>query len=226
MAGPTKRDPRVLKTHTKALIKMTGISPFVMDNIRGADPDDPLTIEIKALTDKGSTMTPEERDQRDALRWRRSLYQDDSGALVYPMRNVLVAIAEAGVPWRAKTQIIDRGAVTPLSTELALIYQGPDGKEVNGSPLGPGDLKELYNDPRFRFRALVNGNPSSGKRRSMVPAMRPIFPIWRMEAQVVVFHNEIGWDKFLDIIAAAGRMGIGNARKIGMGKFMANVTEL
>ena len=214
-----------LKTHTKARLQMNGLTPFVMNSIEHADPEDPLAVEIKALTDKGSKMTPEERAQRDALRWRASLYLDQSGALVFPTRHLIVALSEAGAGVGAgkKTAIMERGAIAPVELEMRLDYETPDGAQGGGKP---ADLRGLYADQRYILRAMVNGNPSGGRRKSMVPLVRPTFPRWSMTTDLIVYHSEIGWDEFIQVVETAGRVGLGNGRKIGMGRFSAEVTQL
>ena len=47
-----------------------------------------------------------------------------------------------------------------------------------------------------------------------------------MSLTVVVFADILGWDKFKQIVDAAGVQGIGNARKLGYGRFGAEITEL
>ena len=211
-----------LKTHTRARITMNGLTPFVMNNIEHADPEDQLDIEIKALTAKGSKMTPEERAQRDALRWRASLYLGDNGQLVFPARHLIVALSEAAAGISKKTAIIERGAFAPAELEMQFRYETPDGTFSGGAP---ADLRALY-VPRYTFRAMVNGNPSGGRRKSMVPLVRPIFPRWSMATDLIVYHSEIGWDEFTSVVEATGRVGIGNARKIGMGRFSAELTAM
>jgi hypothetical protein len=216
-----------LRTETKARLDLTGITGLVLNNAQLADPTNEYTLKIKAITDKGAKMTPEEREQKEALQWAGSLYLGADGSIVFPGRNFIRAFRDVAPTFRSGAEI-DRGGVMITETELPIFHDGPakfnDAK--TGLRSGPVDRQEMYDDPRFKFRTVVNGNPTKGPKGGKVVSMRPVLPRWAMSLTVVVFADILGWDKFKQIVDAAGVQGIGNARKLGYGRFGAEITEL
>jgi hypothetical protein len=215
----TQPAPGALKTETTTQIVLTGETPLVVHNPRLAAEDDPYTIEIKKLTDLKAKMTPEQREQKAYLQWRGALYEAADGALVFPARNIVAALQEAAKTL-SKGTLIERGAVSIMPTEILILHRSTAAPEVgHGWHSGPADLQILGKDPLYQFRTVVNGNPSKGKRSSMVTCTRPIFSQWAMVLDVTVHHNILGWDKFTEIMDVAQHQGIGNARKLGNGRF-------
>lgn len=200
-----------MQTSARAEVELTGVSPLVLNNIRLADPTDPITMQVKEINSK-PRKTPEDMANREELQWHGSLYLDVGGRLVFPVRSVMKAIADAAKGFKLGAAV-ERGGVGFREVEVPLIHDGPD------------DPAKLWADEKYRFRTIVNGNPSA-RNRAMVPSMRPIFPIWSLKLNALVFTEILGWDSFIKIVDAAGAQGIGNARKLGMGKFEAKVTRL
>lgn len=202
-----------MRTETKARLDLTGLTPLVLNNAQLADPTNDYALKIKHITDKGVRMTAEEREQKEALQWAGSLYLDDSGRIVFPGRNFIRAFRDVAPAFKLGANI-DRGGVMIPESEILVDYGGP------------ADRKALWENPKYRFRTVVNGNPTRGPKGGKVTSMRPIFPDWAMSFTVVVFADILGWDDFLRIVDAAGAQGIGNARKLGCGRFTAKVTKL
>lgn len=200
-----------------ARVILTGTTPLVLDNIEHADPEDPLYQQIKEITDKGKEMTVEDRRRKDWLAYNASLY--------------LAPAPEGGkrvvIPWVNVNRAMRTGAFRIGGTSAS---GKADGGIATGSlefPLihgGPSDPAKLYEDERFRLRKMVNKNPTG--KKAMVPSVRPIFPEWRVELTLHVFNEVISWDMFSRIMSATGTStGIGNARKLGYGRFEAEVTR-
>jgi hypothetical protein len=202
-----------MRTETKARLDLAGVTPLVLNNAHLADPTTYYAIEIKKITDKGNRMTPEEREQKEALQWTGSLYLDDAGQIVFPTRNLLRGIGDAAKGVRLGANV-DRGGVMFTETEVPVQHDGPS------------DRKALWEDPKYRFRTVVNGNPTRGPKGGKVVSMRPIFPTWAMTMTAVVFADILGWDDFLRVLDLSGAQGIGNARKLGYGRFTVKVTKL
>ena len=83
---------------------------------------------------------------------------------------------------------------------------------------GPQELGELYARPEFRSRLPVVVN------RQRIMRMRPIFRRWRLEFELEM--DEAIWKSvgtFVTVVERAGRIGLGDARKIGYGRFSAEV---
>ena len=215
-----------MKTQVKGRLDLTGVTPLVINNIELADDAYEFTAKIKEITDKGKRgrMTPEMREQKEALQWRGSLYPGDS--IIFPARNFIRAFRDAAGAF-SKTPAIDRGGVAVTDVEIQVLHDGPAEliDKDTGLRYGPVDWKAMYDSPRYRFRTIVNGNPTSGKK-AMIPAMRPIFPVWAMSLSVIVFTDILGWEDFQKILDTASVQGIGNGRKLGYGKFDVKVTEL
>jgi hypothetical protein len=216
-----------MRTQTKARLDLTGITGLVLNNVQLADPTNEYAIKAKAITDKGVKMTPEDREQREALQWAGSLYLSMDGSLIFPGRNFIRAFRDVAPSFKAGADI-DRGGVLVVETEIPIFHDGPAGltDKVTGLHYGPVDRRAMYDDSRYKFRTVVNGNPTKGPKGGKVAAMRPVLPVWAMSLTVVVFSDILGWDKFKKIVEAAGAQGIGNARKLGYGRFNAQVTEL
>jgi hypothetical protein len=194
----------------RAHVVLTGTTGLVLNNIRLADPEDPVVIERKQITGKRQ-MTSEDRERAEFLQWNGSLYEE-AGQIIFPVVNVLRSVQSIAAAFRDKTRV-ERGVSSAGAVSVPLQYNGPS------------DLQKLYEDPRFRFRTMVNGNPSSGKK-AMVPSLRPVFPEWRIELGLIVFNDVLGWDQFAKYVELAGSgEGIGNARKLGYGRFTAEISK-
>lgn len=206
-----------MQAHKLARIEIIGRPPgLVLNNGELADPTNPFAEKIAELVEQGrgrKKLTDEQRERKDFLNWRGSLYINPEGLLIIPAQNLFKAIVNAAREFNLGTKIEDRGAVTLQETELMLVHDGPD------------DLDKLWSDSRYRFRTLVNPNPSS-KNKGLLPLMRPVFPSWSATATARVIPEMINWDAFCQVVEAAGNVGVGNARKIGYGRFDVRVSEI
>lgn len=202
----------VLANVDDALITLTGSTPLIMDNIEHADPDDPIARKIKAITDKKDNMTEEDRARKDQLAFLAGLYLTD-GQLVIPWALLRRALA-TGAFYIGGTSLsgkVDKG-VSCSVIESRLEYSGPE----------PG---KLFEDDRFRLRKMVNKNPTG--KKAMVATIRPMFPEWGVRFPVSVFNDVVGFDDFLRALQATGKtVGIGNARKLGYGRFDVSAEKL
>ncbi len=195
-------------TVTRFLVTMTGSTPLVMDRMAGDD--EPATKEIKTITSKGGNMTPEDLRRKDTLQYHSRLYQDQ-GLLVMPWANIFRAMRSGAalISTRTASQI---GGLAVSAVNLPLLYGGPS-------------LDKLFADPGFQWRTMVNGNPTG--KKAMVPTVRPVFGSWGLEFPLTVFNEVIGEDtarRVLDITGQA--IGIGNARKLGYGRFACEFKPL
>lgn len=203
----------------RAELVLTGRPPgLVLNNGELADDTNPVTQQIAELVDAGrgrKKLTDEQRERKDHLNWKGSLYVNTEGELYVPANNLLRAIVAAAREYNLGTKIEDRGAVIleAAPPELIIVHDGPD------------DLEKLWGDTRYRFRTQVNPNPTARTKR-LVPLMRPVFPSWSITTTVTVLPEMINWESFVKVMEAAGNVGIGNARKIGYGRFDVNITKL
>lgn len=208
-----------MQSSARARITLTGRSPgLVLNNGELADDTNPFAVQIAELVDAGrgrKKLTDEQRDRKDHLNWRGSLYVNPEGRLYLPANNLLRAIVAAAREYNLGTKIEDRGAVIleAAPPELILAHDGPD------------DLEKLWSDTRYRFRTLVNPNPSS-RTKGLLPLMRPVFPSWSITTTVLILPEIINWESFVKVMEGAGNVGIGNARKIGYGRFDVKIDKL
>jgi hypothetical protein len=191
-------------------IRLTGTTPLVMDNIEHADPDDKIAREIKKITDK-SQLTDEDRHRKDRLAYVASLYLE-GGRLVVPWAALRRALA-TGAYYIGGTSLsgkVDKG-VSCAVIDAPLEYDGPEPDK-------------LFDDERFRLRKMVNKNPTG--KKAMVATIRPVFPEWSAAFPVTVFNDICGFDDFVRALQATGAtIGVGNARKLGYGRFTVRAVK-
>lgn len=208
-------------------IELTGKSPLVMHNGWLADPENPYVREMKKIADKGSRMTDEDRKTKDDLHWRGCLVTEwvkEEGSadpverITVPMDWLMGSLESGGSSLGSGTS--SKGAavvrsVTPRETFMMLNYDGPR------------DIDVLLSDPRFRWRTLVNPNPSAGRGKSKLPSVRPVFPRWSASTELnVVTDMGLSQEDFERACRAAGNVGIGDARKKGRGRYSVKLTRL
>ena len=100
-------------------------------------------------------------------------------------------------------------AMIPSGLEFMLVYKGPR------------DATGLWEDETFRYSASVRVG------RGVVTRMRPRFPDWQVVSQWELMTDILNLRDFSAIIEAAGIIeGLGEARRIGYGRFTAEVVEL
>jgi hypothetical protein len=221
-----EEQPIIEPIEVMAKVVITGKSPLVHKNPRSADPDDEMKIAIDQITAKGKDMTTEDRRRKEALQWRQSLYtddvKDDSGEeprerVITPMMWLTRSFEEGGKTLGSGTA--SKGAavfrsVSQTETQMILHYDGPQ------------DIADLAKDPRFRWRTMANPNPTGGKVK-LVPLVRAIFPTWQVTTTLsVVTSMGLSWDNFMRALHAAGNCGIGDARKLGYGRYHVKITKL
>jgi hypothetical protein len=191
---------------------LTGASPLLMKNPALADPDNEMVQQIKAITSKGAKMTAEDRAKKSELQWFGSLYINN-GEVFLPANNLLRCFVEAAKLTRNGTDV--ERALVPSEARLTIEYPGPR------------DIKKLWLDSAYRYDTMVNGNPNGGKKKSMIPSTRPMFPKWSITARWELFEKALDYSRFLEIVEAAGlTQGIGDNRRNGFGRFHVEVRKL
>ena len=210
--------------HVRAVL--TGKSPLVMHNGLLADPDNEYTRQIDEIVAKKKDMTAEDRSRKEALQWRGSLYTEEvkEGGETEPRERIVV-------PWVNLFRCLEAGgkalgqgtkskgaavvrSITPTETYMILGYDGPSG------------IAELAAERRFRWRTIINPNPTAGSKRKL-PSVRPIFPEWQLETAVhVVTDMGLSWEDFERAFRAAGNIGLCDALKLGYGRFRVRLTKL
>ena len=142
---------------------------------------------------------PRARPEYESMVWR-----DDDGNLAIPVTHVVASIVHAGKYF--KTPIGSNGGATATLREAL----------VPGAEYASFGVKEW---DCIDFRKCNYAN----KDRSPKPTYRPRLEIgWLAEAPIAVTSPELyGPAKLLEIISRAGSaMGIGDGRKIGLGRYV------
>lgn len=193
-----------------ASITLVGETPLVLDNGEAVDITTPISREISKILSMSGQMTDEQSERLNRLKWQRSLYWDDG--VVFPTRNVLRAAVDAGKSFKLGATI-ERGGMAFTESFVSVEYDGPD------------DLDKLWENTKYRFRTVVNGTPTKPKASKIVTT-RPIFPEWKLTLSAVILPEILDWEDFIRVIEATGAAGIGNARKLGMGRFNPFISRI
>jgi len=180
-------------------------SPIVFHRGDLADSQDEYARAMKKITDKRNK-TDEDKAEIDSLSWRGSLYVEDD-KIVYPAFNVWRSIQEAAKLTKHGRHI-----------ERALTF---DSRTVPFNYTGPDDIDVMYKDSRYVWRAMVRVG------QSKVARVRPRFDEWFITLTGELDVTELNFDEFREIVERAGRVvGLGDARRLGYGRFDAEVKEL
>jgi hypothetical protein len=192
-------------------ITLTGKTPLVMHTVRLADPLYEYTKAIKQITDK-RTKTETDQENIAKLEWLGGLYigeTEHKGEIVVPTWNVIRSMEEAAKVTRMGKTVIR--SLSPSETELPLEF--PDRGR------SPIELWEL--DEQYRYSTLV------GIQRAKTTRMRPQFPTWGLTMTALLQEELLDFDELGRIATLAGRIeGLGDARKLGKGRFDAKVEKL
>lgn len=162
---------------------LTGTAPLMMHNERLANPKDPHTRALKALTSV-KKKTDETLDEIQKVEWVGGLYEKD-GVVVLPAANVLAALKNGA-------QKLKRGKDISSS-----VFSTEAFYPLNYS--GPKDLDKLYADGRF------NDYRSVGVNRARVMRSRPVFPQWSAQIDFDFDHDVIDADTIAQALAIAGK---------------------
>lgn len=189
------------------IIQLTGTMPLMMHNNRLADPEDFYTRAVSKITDKRKNMTEEDRVEKSRLQFTGGLYVDESDEQLGPYLpgpNLIKCLRQAGhlVKHNKGGGEIERGLI--LLTDRAYLEYS-----------GPRDADGLWGNGKSEFvdRRIVKINGSS------VTTTRPIFVTWGAEFEFELDLAEVSLDDFQTYAEKAGKVGIGDARKIGYGRF-------
>lgn len=189
----------------RILLTLTGRSGLVMHNPRLIDPEDPFVKAIKEITDKGSKQTDADRAEVGRLEWYGGIYHDPEIGVYIPSWNIIKCINRGAVVTRQGTDVLR--ALSVMTDRVPLSYDGPT------------DLAELYSKPEFRFRKEV------GIGQKKVMRVRPIFRKWSLCLEAELLEEAMNPSDVLRVAETAGLSeGLGDARKLGFGRFSVEMT--
>lgn len=186
-------------------ITLIGTTPLVMHNIRLADPLDPATRALRAVTSKRKK-TDEDHEEAARLEFIGGLYMDPDAGPYVPGENIERCLADAAKVTRQGRAI-----------QQALFVKS-DVNPVGYS--GPRDPARLWADANFRLVKAVRVT------NARVMRTRPMFRQWAVEATAVLDASIVSIDDLRSITDTAGiRIGLGDYRP-RYGRFTAEVDEL
>ena len=183
-------------------IAFDGTTGLLQHNPRLIDKFDDIAREIAAINAKRKKTEADEAE-RDRLEWFGGLYHATDIGVYMPAASIIRCLVDAGTAIKKGKAV--RQGIAIGTDRIPLEYDGPK------------DLTELYAHPEFRSRLPVV------VMRQRVMRMRPIFRRWRLEFDAEMDEAVWNLDEFSNIVERAGRIGLGDARAIGYGRFTAVV---
>ena len=186
-------------------ITLTGTAPLIQHSARLANPLDPATKAIKAVTSKRKK-TDDDHEKIARLEHAAGLYLDPDVGPFIPGENLARCLVDGAKITRSGQKVI-RGAII-TSDVNPLAYDGP--RDVDG----------LWADENFRLMASVKVTTSRTMR------CRPLFRQWRVQANGILDPSVISLEELAEIATQAGSMvGLGDWRP-RYGRFRAEVEQV
>ncbi len=183
-------------------ITFTGRTPLVLHNPRLVDPMDPVVRAIAEINAKGAKKTDADHLEVGRLEWEGALYLDAEGRLALPAFNLVACIREAAGLSRKGLAVVR--ALAPKH-ESYLVDIG-------------GKLKRT--DANSWRTSIVNSGRSGGR----VIRTRPRFHDWSIVLDAWLAEDELSLRDLKAAVDRAGRLvGLGDARKLGYGRFTPTV---
>lgn len=202
MSGKKEFPPLELALHLEGKTALILHSPEQL-----ADKQHPVTRAIQELTDKGSKITDADQEEIDRLRFVASLYHDPELGLYLPTWNLIAAMNKAATVWKLGIALVK--AVLPTGPRFALTHDAPR------------DPLKMWAKPEFRFRTSV------GINRGRIVTVRPILRRWAADVTVILVQEVMNFRDFERIAQLAGQsQGLGDARKLGYGRFSVTITPV
>ena len=176
------------------IIKITikGTTPIVMHSERLANPFNPMTKMIKAITSK-KKKTEEDLMELARIEFLGGLYYNETDGVHVPGYNVLATVIGGGKICKLGTSV--KRSVLIAEDAVPVIYEGPK------------DPESLYADPNFiDVRGVKVGT-------SKVMRCRPIFKQWALKFTALYDEESIQRDEVIRCVSDAGAMvGLGDYR--------------
>lgn len=186
-------------------VAITGTGAMLQHNIRLRNPLDPYTRELSRITKKRN-QTDDDIAALVATEARGAIYETPEGLVGLPTANVWRAVHEAAKAFK-RGRDIER-ALTIVSGTVPLTI---DGKTWTAD--------EYLSDPEhIDYRAVAHPN---------VMRSRPIITGWASEHTFELATDLINLEDLTPLIERAGRLsGVGDGRRLGFGRFTAEVAEV
>jgi hypothetical protein len=179
---------------------LVGKSPLLMHNGALADPLDERCIALASITGK-RVKTIADHQEISRLEWYGGLWTH-GGRPCIPGRAIKAALVDA-----AKTRNHGKVATRALWVEQPSVLQYE----------GPADIRELWEDPRFRHRCGVKVHGATTQRT------RAKFDDWSVRCSVQFLTSVMNRSEVVDLLHISGYLiGIGDGRP-AFGKFVAKL---
>lgn len=172
--------------------EIKGVTPLMMHSERLANPFDPLTREIKAVTGKRKK-TEDDLLEVARLEWLGGLYHDADAGVHIPGYNIFAALVAGGKMHKLGTAL--KRAALVQEDKVPLIYDGPR------------DPDKLFAEKRFvDIRSVKVGT-------AKIARCRPIFGAWGAVFTLLYEESTLQRADLERIVADTGSMiGIGDYR--------------
>ena len=183
-------------------LRLVGVGPLLMHSSRLADPLDPLTKQLAAITSK-AVRTEADHERIAQLEWHGGLWLADGRPCIPPhcLKRVFVDSAKK----RRKGE----------TAKAAFRADGPAKLDYDG----PNTVAELWADQRFRHREMVR------VWGSLTVRTRPTFPNWSARLTATFLSSMIDRTEVIELFKAAGPHGIGDYRP-EYGRFLVEEAAL
>lgn len=169
--------------------KLVGLSALRTHSARLADPLDPVTRQVKALSTKRKR-TPEEEELLSKAEALGGMYIK-GGEIFFPGANLKAALVDSAKRNKMGTAV--ERSVVVLDETIKFTYSGPT------------DPTERINDPSCIDRRIVSLNPQSGSKGVRC---RPVFENWVIEGVIAAEVAEIAEDQLKGFFQHTGFLGI------------------
>lgn len=202
-----KKERKTEKMIAKLKVTCRGIRPLVMHNGEMADPENPLTKEIKDLTSKRSKdQTNDSRHNISWLEWKAGLYWDEKVGVYMPSDNI-----ERCIQLGAQKQRLGKSC-------QAAVFVSDDIVQVKYD--GPKTIEAMYKDKRFSLRKGVR------IQQSRIIRVRPMIPTgWTITFTLEYDNSLIDEEKLIASLRDAGSLvGLGDWRP-KFGRFLVEETK-
>jgi hypothetical protein len=186
-------------------VSLTGTMPLLLHNGRLANPMDPWTRELKALTSKRSK-TDEDLAAMLITEARGAAYETPEGYIGLPDSNVWRAIQNAAKAYK-RGKDVDRAVIYNPVHVAPILF--PDGQ------------------PQLAERYLMDASHidyrNVGIQGRTVMRSRPVITEWRTSHDFEVYVDIVMVEDLVTFVTRAGRLeGVGDHRP-QYGRFTANV---
>lgn len=189
-------------------VELVGETPLLMHNARLSSPLNKYAQEIKELTSKtDKNLTDYWRIAR--LEWEGGMYFADPVGPFIPAWNLVRSIQDGGTKFRAGLKMIE--GLSVVGHRLPLLYSGPR------------TLDEMWRDGEGEYVDMRPAGVRTGRTRALILRTRPMFPEWRIEAELVMDPDVLEVAHVQRALRYAGeRRGLGDFHQI-YGRFVSAV---